>query len=420
MAFVNLTLATGFSGKEMPRYTYSAVDHANTVVDGEVLADTELAALDQLGRKGLTPLSIEEGGQSGPWWSRDITLFGATGKLPLEVQGQFFQMFATMLSSQFGLPRALAFCHEQAKDGRLKRTLETVSSEVAGGSTLADAMEEVGTFDPRFSIMIRLGETSNRLNLVTSDIRTMLSAELRNRRQLRQALVYPMLLLMMSLAVLLMLVFFLAPTLVPVFTSANIPPPRLLSALNSIGAWLAENWITFAIGLSIAGLTFIILRQRLLGLLGTVLAKLPGIRPVVIGRRSLAFCQTLRLMLSSGARLPVALATAADMTQDPNWQSDLLTVKAAVEAGGLLSNAIADTPHLTSAAKAFLNAGEESDQMDNMLQQACLVLEEDVTNRINAALRLLTPILTLVIGLSVAFLIFSTISAILDLNDIAG
>lgn len=404
----------------MPRFTYSAVGPDGAVVDGELVADTELSALDQLGRRGLTPLSIEEGGQSGPWWSREVTLFGGTGRLPLDIQSQFFQMLATMLASKFGLPRALAFCRDQSRDARLKRTLDTVSGEVAGGSTLADALDAVDKFEPRFATMIRLGETSNRLDLVTSDIRAMLDAEIRNKRQLRQALIYPMILLAMSLAVLLMLVFFLAPTLVPVFTSANIEPPALLSVLNAFGEVLAEQWITFLIGLSILALILIGVRRQISQGLGVVFARVPGIKPVVVGRRSLEFCQTLRLMLSSGARLPVALGTAADGTQDASWAADLIAVKETVEAGGTLSGALHGTHHLSPTALAFLQAGEESDQLDAMLNEASKVLEEDVTRRINAALRLLTPALTLVIGLSVAFLIFSTISAVLDLNDIAG
>ena len=404
----------------MPKFAYSAIGQDGSLIRGDVVATTESAALDQLGRQGMTPISIEEGGQSGPWWSRDISLFGEAGKLSLSQQAQFFQLLSTMLSSHFDLSRALAFCREQARDARLRRTLEIVVSDVDGGSTLAAALEAVNAFETRFVTLIRLGETSNQLGVVCKDLYNMLEAELRNSRQLRQALFYPLVLLVMSLAVFFMLVFFLAPTLVPVFTSANIAPPALLAILDAVGRFLSANAAAVALIFAASALASVLFRRNLKSGIVGILARLPGIKSVVIAQRSLQFCQTLRLMLSSGARLPSALVIAAETAGDHHWQSDILAAKDGVEAGGTLSLALQNTSHLNATATAFLQAGEESDQLDAMLEQACEVLESEVSSRIAQALRLLTPALTMIIGLSVAFLIFSTISAVLDLNDIAA
>lgn len=419
-AFANPKPVIGSSGNEMPKFAYSAVGRDGSVVSGDVVAASESAALDQIGRQGMTPISIAEGGQSGPWWSRDVSLFGSTGKLPLSQQAHFFQMLSTMLNAQFALPRALAFCRDQARDARLKRTLDTVSADVEGGGTLEGALEAVNAFEPRYVTMIQLGEKANQLGTVVGELRDMVDAELRNTRQLRQALFYPMILLVMSLAVFCMLVFFLAPTLVPVFTSAGIAPPALLQTLDTLGRFLSGNAASLALVAGAVILAAILFKSNLKSALARLLSTLPGIKPVVIAQQSLRFCQTLRLMLASGARLPNALETAAETAGDPMWRSKILEAKENVEAGGTLAAGLQGTTHLNDTAKAFLQAGEESDQLGSMLKQACEVLEFEVSTRIAQAIRLLTPALTMIIGLSIAFLIFSTISAILDLNDIAA
>ncbi len=403
----------------MPRFAYSAIDRSGSMVKGEVSAPTEIAAMDRLGRQGLTPVSLDEGGSADPWWQRDIAFSASSKHLKPADQQKFFSTLETMLASGFTLPRSLAFVAEQARDRKVSRVLTSLTDNVAAGATLTQAMAETDSFPSRILELVRTGEAANQLPLVAANISGMLASEMQNARQIRQALIYPAILLAMSVLVLLMLVFFLAPTLVPVFHSANVTPPVLLATLDAIGKSLRENWMAVVIGTLSGVLAVLVSRERIGTLSRAILALVPGVRSYSNSRETLRFLKTLQLMLASGAQIPVALEAAGNAASSAKWKSGIEDIRSRVEAGDSLSAALRTTSLADPGTLSFVEAGEEGDRMAEMLARACQFLDDQTREQLAAALRLITPVLTLVIGLTVGVLIFTTIGAILDLNDLA-
>jgi general secretion pathway protein F len=136
-------------------------------------------------------------------------------------------------------------------------------------------------------------------------------------------------------------------------------------------------------------------------------------------RETLRFCQSLTLMLTAGASLPEAINSAEQATSSSQWKSAILQARLEVESGGRLSQSLEDFEAFDPMTLSLLRAGEESDNVVEMLSSATRSLQNNTKASLQRALRLLTPALTLVIGGLVGLLIISTISAILDLNDIA-
>lgn len=402
----------------MARFTYYAFDVSGTTIKGVLTAASEADALSQLGRKGLTPVSLTEGGSLEPWWNRDISVSGAAPKLKLSVQAQVFASIATMLSASFPLPRALDFAHARSKDPKAKRCLAESKARVDAGGTFSEAIRDSRIFDDRVPSMLNVGEASNRLSEVTKQIANMLEAEVATRSQLRQALIYPMILLAMSVLVLLMLVFFLAPTLVPVFASSGVEPPALLMALDSFRNLLLEDWIFVLTAVLTLTAVIIAAKDRITRAIRLITVRLPLIKGYHRAKISLRFVQTLRLMLGSGARLPAALSETIGAA-DGTWKRALESARIRVEGGETLTAALSGVELLDPTARSFIEAGEDSDRLVEMLQQAEALLLSETSAALSNALRVLTPVLTLIIGGAVATLIFSTIGAILDLNDLA-
>lgn len=124
-------------------------------------------------------------------------------------------------------------------------------------------------------------------------------------------------------------------------------------------------------------------------------------------------------MLTAGATLPDALVAAHDATPSSEWQVAISDARLSLEAGGRLTESLDTFPQFALIALSLIKAGEESDSMRAMLGSATKQLENETHATLKRALGLLTPVLTLAIGGLVGVLIISTISAILDLNDIA-
>ena len=403
----------------MARFIYSAVDKTGSVVTGNVTAPDDLAAMDQLTRKGLTPISLNENGAEEGWWQRDIVIFGDSKKLKLRDQLHFFTTVETMLASGFSVMHALTLAQKQARDARSKRVLNAVVDYVNAGGTLADALDETQGFQPRLIGLVRVAERSNRLKEVFAGIAETLSGDLDNARQVRQALIYPIILLLMSVLVIFMLVFFLAPTLAPVFRSAGVPPPVVINTLDGAGRFLQAQWLNVLITLGATTLALTIFRMQITSLLIFFMTKLPGIRTYFSTLETLRFMKTLRLMLGSGAQLAQALDAAIETTISARWRHGIIEIRKRLEAGDTLSAALRESCLTDDSALAFVEAGEEGNQMTPMLDQAVRSLDKRIREQITQALRLVTPILTLMIGGTVGLLIFSTIGAIMDLNDLA-
>ncbi|MDA8747770.1 type II secretion system F family protein [Litoreibacter sp.] len=403
----------------MPRFSYDAYQADGRAVSGTIDARDELQALEFISSRGLTPADIRTGSQKGPWWTRELSFSGASSVKPRDLEG-FFESFATLLAAQLPLPRALAFCEQQAHNIELKQSLSELRSDIENGKTLSAALEAQNTTIPeRLQSLLRLGESSNTLPQAVTRAAALLHLEADLRRELNAAMVYPMILLVMSVLVLALIVFYLAPTLSPVFTTAGTTPPVMLQFMNQARDQIVSNPMTSLTVFVLICFFLFAGRQYLATLLGKLFNRIPVIANYRRARETLRFCQTLGLMLTAGATLPKALRTAEDSTPSRQWKAAIAQSRYDVEAGGALTASLEEFTEFDPLTLSLLRAGEESDTVVAMLNSAADKLQNTTQNALQQALRLLTPTLTLLIGGMVGFLIISTISAILDLNDIA-
>ena len=403
----------------MPRFRYSAYTAAGALESGELQAASDVAALDQLSAQGLTPVSLDVGGQALPWWQRDLSFGGGTRARPAALE-QFFKTLAGLLQVRLALLRSLRFCEGNATDRAMAQVLGRVQAEVSDGATLAAAMRATdGFFPDRLVTMVEIGEAADRLPQVAARIAETLATEAEQRRELRGALIYPAILVIMSLLVMALLVFFLTPTLAPVFASADAELPGVLRAMAAVrAAALSNGPLLLAAGAAVTLLAALV-RRPLGALWGRVALRLPVLGGYLRQSETLKILQTLALMLSSGAPLPVAMRTVHETTRHGAYRALLARAEDAVMAGGTLSATLSASPLIDPMAAAMLEAGEETDRMVPVLDQLVADLRARSARTMAQAIRLITPLVTLVIGLSVGGIILSTVSAIMSLNDVA-
>ncbi len=404
----------------MPRFAYRAFGPDGRVETGDIEADSASAALDRLARRSLTPTTLTEGRDSGPWYQRDIALPGSRKGLKSRELQRFFTTLSTLLTARLPLPRALGFCVEQTNDAPTRRCLTRLREAVENGASLGTAMEgEPNAIPTRFATLIRVGEAANRLEPVTSRIAATLEAEATLQRELTGALIYPLILLVMSLLVLGLIIFYLAPTLVPVFDTAGAPPPALLATMTELRAVLLTGWPLVLAGLGAGIVALWMLRAPLKIALRRLGLTLPLLGPYLRQRGALALCEPLQLMLSGGANLPEALRAARETVPDPRLADLIARTEQAVTDGKSLAPSLEGSPLLDPMTVAIIRAGEEANRLPAALESVTRDLRQRTGASLAQGVKLLTPVLTLVIGILVGGLILSTISAILDLNDLA-
>lgn len=402
----------------MPRFSYSAYADTGRLIKGEIEAESDALALDMLATRGLTPVSVAAGTNAIPWWARDLS-FGGSGVRHRELI-HFFANFAAMLKARFPLLKALQYCHDQTRNPIMKRSLSAIRDAVADGAPLHEALHREGKVFPDHLVsLVKLGEQSNSLSQVVQRIASMLSEQHATKRELRGALIYPMILLLMAVLVMALIVFYLAPTLLPVFASAGAPTPVPLKVMAAIRTSVIDWWPMLILTAVFMVLLASFWGRRIIKACRPIVQHLPVIGPYIRQSETLRFSQTMSLMLGSGASVPQALATSRQILGFSPFGALIGQAEKSVIEGGQMSEALTQSPLIEPMAAALIEAAEETDQLTESFQ----TITDDLSTRLRAmlkqAMQLLVPVLTLIIGITVGAVILTTISAIMDINDIA-
>ncbi|WP_284165977.1 type II secretion system F family protein [Frigidibacter sp. SD6-1] len=405
----------------MSRFAYRALTIAGEEKAGEVSAQDEAQALDLIARQGLTPVWLRSGSQPLPWWQREFSFSGKVAPLKPSEMGEFFTSFAALIEAKLPLASALGHCERQAKGRtRLQSALARARLSVENGSTLAQGLRDAApVFPERWIAVIQSGEQANRLESVVRRAAETLASEERRRREIRAALIYPAILLLMSLLVVGMVIFYLSPTLLPVFTSTGREPPALLVTLNWLGEVLHMHWLGAIVALTVLIAAASALRTRYKDWLFPILLRTPLVGAYFRRIETAQICQTLALMMEGGAPLMQALSVLRGGRLRGPYRTLIEETSDCVAAGGTLTSALQRSDLIDPTAMILIAAGEQSDRLPTSLRSAALTLEGMISQTTSQFVRMLTPILTLLLGGSVGALILSTVTAIMDLNEIA-
>lgn len=401
----------------MPDFTYKAIDGNGKTRTGDVEAGDAAEALSRIAGLGLTPVDLVEGVNAGPWWSRDIVIFGKKSFQRSEIE-RFFMTLATMSQAQLPLPRILKLAEGLAQTPAFRAHLNRAQSRVQNGQSLAAALKDPeDRFQDAHLRLIALAEGANTLPLGAERLANRLRQDRALQAELRQALIYPAILLVMSLLVGLILVFYLTPTLMPVFTSSGAQVPWVISAMDAMRVTLTQYWPVAVVALAVAGLIGIVGRRQLQRVWGRMAIGLPGVGPYLRDREFLTFCTALDLMTSSGGSVLDGAKAAQNTAALPAWRNLAKRVAEQVQSGTSLSATLSASPLPDQGLVAMIQAGEQANRLTEVLPVISQTLEARARARIASAVKVITPVLTLLIGVTVGGVILSTIGAILDLND---
>ena len=321
-----------------------------------------------------------------------------------------------------GLPPrdALSTAIETVRDIRFSKFLQKALNDLDQGATLTEALsDKTGRLPDRFLTLIQIGEDANRLAATAAHISGMAEREKKLADQVRSALIYPTILLVASVVVVLGLIFFLAPTLAPVFTAVQQEPPTTIQVFLVVGDFLKNHYLLAALGLAVVYIFLRLTPAWLKDLVSHLKHRIPVLGDYFQLRAAALTFNTISMMLGSGATLLAAIIAARDAAENPILRDLLSNCETMVREGGALSDALTDTKLLPKDAIAFIRIGERSNQLSQLLAAGAAEFESRLQRKVADLISLLTPMLTLVVGGLIGLLMFSTLSAVLEINEIA-
>jgi type IV pilus assembly protein PilC len=389
----------------MSTYVFKAMDLAGVKARGELEADSKQAVSDQLKQRGLIVLEIAD-----KHASREIELPGQKRVNASEL-AVFSRQLATMITSGMSILRALYVLEWQTENKFLKETIVAVRKDVEAGLSLSDSLaRHPKVFNPLFVAMTQAGEAGGVLEDALLRVADQLEKDASLRRQIRSAMVYPALVIIFAVGVMMALVAFLVPVFEGVFKQfgGELPSITKVSVFLShavTGYW----WLIF---LLTAGVIVSFLkwkksswgrpqwdhfRLRIPMKIGTI------VQQVAVARWS----RTLSSLTSAGVPLLLALDITGRTGGNVAVEEAMEGVIASVKRGGTIAAPLAQAPIFPVMVTHMVGVGEETGALDTMLDKVAEFYEDQVEASVKALTSILEPIMIIVIGGIVGFIVIS-------------
>jgi general secretion pathway protein F len=334
--------------------------------------------------------------------------------------------FTVELSSLVSSGMALdeAFRVMAASDrGNVGRMAAALLKDVLAGAQLSEAMRSrPKTFGVDYCAIVAAGEGAGSLAPALAQIAELLARRLELRSKIAAALIYPAVLVVMSMVSIGVIIGVLVPSLTPVFTDAGLPLPGILAWF----AWLEDN----ASILLIAGGTLVLILVALFRVISRnpaarrirdrTLCGLPLLGRLMVLREGAAFARALGTLICARAPLMASLQTAQALILNSEIKSRCAAAVVRVPEGTPLSKAFAQADLFPPAALSLIAVGEETGQLGALLMKVASSLEGELQRGMERLVTMLTPLLTLAIGVGVGGMILQVMSAVLSINDLAS
>ncbi len=389
----------------MSTYVFKAMDLTGGKAKGEVEADSRQAVSDQLKARGLIVLDIADKHSSR---EIEINLFQSVSAQELAV---FSRQLATMITSGMSILRALYVLEDQTESKFLKETIVQVRKDVEAGLSLSDAMERhPKVFSSLFVAMTRAGETGGMLEGALLRVADQLEKDASLRRQIRSAMIYPTLVLVFAVGVMLALVAFLVPVFVNVFKEFGGELPAITKFSVKLSNLVTHQWwLMFGVTAAVV-VAFLKwkasswgrpqwdrFRLRVPMKIGTI------VQEVAVARWS----RTLASLTSAGVPLLQALEITGKTGGNIVVEEAMEEVIASVKRGGSISAPLAKLPVFPTMVTHMVGVGEETGALDSMLDKIADFYEDRVDASVKALTSIMEPIMIIVIGGIVGFIVIS-------------
>jgi general secretion pathway protein F len=405
----------------MPNFRYRAYGADGVLAEGVVDAISSDEASETLWAQGLTPFRLDARRESGTkWWNRELFSDAKSRRADLLA---FTREFAMLNAAEIPLDDALRILQQQASSPRLRALVGSLLTEVLNGVPLSDALQKQDKIFPaEYVAIVRAGEIGGTLGDVLTELADLLERRAEIRSRVQSALVYPSMLVALSLCTLAIIIGGLIPSIAPIFEQSRKPIPATIRIMLA----LRDSWWEIGIGAIIvaavvAGI-FKFLMQNPEARLALDRHKLhiPLLGAFLLQQDSARFARTLGTMLKAGVPLVQATKSAGSVVLNRDIAAGVERAIEQIQQGMALHRALRQETALPTIALQMISVGEEAGKLDRMLTRVAFMLERQIQNSIDRFMSTLTPALTVTIALLVGALIVPVMNAVLSINDLAA
>lgn len=403
----------------MAAFAYKAMDANGKSKSGVLEGDNARQIRQQIREQGLIPLELEQVAEQEKKTQASFSLFKAkisAGELAL-----LTRQMATLIESALPIEEALLAVAEQCEKPRHKNMMMAVRSKVVEGHGFAEALSEFPyVFDNLFRAMVAAGEKSGHLDTVLNRLADYTENRERTRNQIIQALVYPLIMMVVAVGVVIMLLVKVVPTIVGQFDQMGQDLPTITNILIAISDGVQNYGVYAAIALVIT----IFLVARLLAIprmrmkYHKKLLRMPFVGRLTRSTNTARFARTLSILTASAVPLLESMRIAGNVLENLHLKEAVKEAASKVKEGSSLRNALEKTKMFPPMMMHMIASGERSGELQQMLARAADNQDREFESTVSISLKIFEPVLIVSMAGVVLFIVLAILMPILALNSL--
>ncbi len=405
----------------MAAFEYLALNARGREEKGVLEADGVRQVRQLLRDKGLTPLSVNP--TSSIEKRSGVALIQNLFRPSLSVteRALITRQLATLIGAALPVEEALLAVSRQSEKATIESMMLTVRAKVLEGFSLANSLAEYPkAFPSLHRATVAAGETSGHLDLVLSRLADFSESQQESAARVKQALIYPLILFILTIAILAGLLGYVVPDIVEVFAESDQELPWLTTGVIKASDFVVAYGLLILVGFIIVSFLF----QRMLAMPDVrlrwhrLLLKMPIVGKLSRGTNTAQFASTLSILASSGVPLVDAMRIAGEVLSNAWLRRLVIEATSKVSEGTSLSSALERSGNFPPMMLHMIASGESSGELDEMLSRVAKHQQQDADLLMSVLLSLFGPMMLIVMGGAVFIIVLAILLPIINLNQL--
>lgn len=405
----------------MALFEYRAIDKSGKSRKGKIDAPTAKQAATKIKSQGLHLVSIS-GTKTRQKKQNDPKSALKRSSVRFEIITGFTRQLSILLSTGIPYDKAFDILIEETELATFQQILDQVKARIIEGSSLAAALDDhPDQFSKMYVAMIRAGEAGGTLDQVLNRLAEARERTSEIKSKIQKALIYPLIMTVLGLGIVIFMVTFIIPKIVPIFDQFNVQLPLPTRIVLVVSNTITEHGLLILVATGF----ILILLQRFFKLprgeyaRDWLLLKIPVMgkisKKIVVFR----FTQTLGTLLQSGVELKQSLEIVRQVIGNRIYEKQFNDIIPNITKRGMdLSQALRQSEIFPASVIQMIRVGEESSQLEKMLNKVSTILENEVKQSLEKSIALLEPVLILWMAVSVGFIVLSVMLPMLKMNQL--
>ena len=391
----------------MPKYKYIGFTTQGKKVENSIEAESEREAKKLLRRqniratKVIAPSFMEvDLGQ----WMVDKGIARPFGQAELM---RFTRQLAILINAGVPIMECLEILHKQEQNMVLKRVVKNVSMQVEEGKSLFDALSSQQGFNKLYCSLVKAGEAAGILDSILNKLAEFLEKQEKLKKQVKSALTYPVIVVLVGMIVIFGLMTFVVPTFVGMLKESNQEIPWVTQTVIDVSDFFRNYTLLLVVGIFAGGMFFVNFIKTKEGKVqwDRFTMKAPLFGMLIIKGNLGAFTRTLSTMLSAGVPIIDSLEICIDTLDNTQIAKDLTKVRQAVIEGKSITEPLARITYFPPLVTQMMKVGESTGNLDNMLVKVADVFQEEVEELVANLTKLIEPLILVVLGGIIGFVL---------------